>query len=114
LSWRLTIRHGSDVKREQFDSLDDAIAELERRAEAIRAEGRMEDVKMIREYAGADRVHARLELSGPGVVRRPEAGLDVMGDGRLVPYRGTVFKQRLEPARGQGAYDALREALSGT
>ena len=111
--WRLTIRHGSEVEREQLDSLDAAIAELERRAEAIRAEGPIEDVKMIRQYAAADRVHARLELSGPGVLRRPEAGLDVMGDGRLVPYRGTVFKKPLEPAQGQSAYEAVREALSG-
>ena len=63
--------------------------------------------------AGADRVHARLEVSGPGLLRRTEAGLDVMGDGRLVPYRGTVFKKQLDPARGQNAYDAVREALRG-
>jgi hypothetical protein len=111
--WRLTIRHGSEVERERLDSLDAAIAELERRGEEIRAERPLDDVKMIREYPGADRVHARLEVSGPGLLRRPEAGLDVMGDGRLVPYRGTVFKKQLDPARGQNAYDAVREALRG-
>jgi hypothetical protein len=112
LSWRLTIRHGSEVKRERFDSLDAAIAELERRAEAIRSEGPLEGVKMFRDYAPDQRVHARLEVSGPGRVRRPEAGLDVMGDGRLVPYRGAIFKKRLEVADGQSPYDAVRESLS--
>jgi hypothetical protein len=58
-------------------------------------------------------VAARLEISGPGTIRRPEAGLDVMGDGALVPYRGAIFKRRLEPARGESPFDAVWEALGG-
>jgi len=111
LSWRLTIRHGSDVDRERFDHLDDALSELRRRAEAIRAEGPLDDVSMIRDYGHEIRVHARLELSGSGI-RGPEAGVDVMGDGRLVPYRGGIFKRQLEPSDGGTAYDAIREALA--
>jgi hypothetical protein len=34
-----------------------------------------------------------------------------MGDGALVPYRGAIFKRRLEPARGQSPFDALADAL---
>jgi hypothetical protein len=56
-------------------------------------------------------VAARLEISGPGAIRRPEAGLDVMGDGALVPYRGAIFKRRIEPVRGQSPFDAVREAI---
>ena len=111
--WRLTIRHGSEVKREQFASLEDAIAELERRAEAIRDEGRLDEVEMIRTYGPDKRVAARLELTGPGRIRRPEAGLDVMGDGRLVPYRGAIIKKELEPTGGRTAYEAVRAALGG-
>jgi hypothetical protein len=111
--WRLTIRHGSEVKREQLDNLDDAVEELERRAEAIRSEGPLEEVSMLRTFEPEQRVHARLEVTGPGRIRRPEAGLDVMGDGRLVPYRGVIFKKPLEPRRGQSAYDAVRAALRG-
>jgi hypothetical protein len=111
LSWRLTIRHGSDVKRHRFDGLDDALAELKRRADSIRAEGPLEDVEMIRAYKSEQRVHARLEITGPGRIRRPEAGLDVMGDGSLVAYTGAVFKKRLEPRDGQTPFDAVREAL---
>jgi hypothetical protein len=113
VSWRLTVRHGSEVKRERLDSLDDAIAELERRAEAIRGEGRLDEVNMFRSYGPEKRVAARLEVTGPGRIRRPEAGLDVMGDGRVVPYRGAIFKRKLEPGRDETAYDAVRAALRG-
>jgi hypothetical protein len=111
MSWKLTTRHGSEVNRKQFARLDEALAELERRAEAIRAEGPLEDLQMLREYKSGQRVHARLELTGPGLVRRADAGLDVMGDGALVPYRGAIFKKRLEVADSQSAYEAVREAL---
>jgi hypothetical protein len=109
----LTIRHGSDVERERFESLDEALAELQRRAEAIRAEGPLEDVSMIRDYGAEVQVHARLELSLGGGLRRREAGIDVMGDGRLVPYSGAIRKKRL-PFDGDGnAFEALRGALKG-
>ena len=39
---KLTIRHGSNVSSEQFESLDEAIDELRRRAEEIRSEGPLE------------------------------------------------------------------------
>lgn len=110
-AWQLTIRHGSEVRRESFESLDEACLELERRAEAIRQEGPVAEAKMFRTYEPGDQVHARLEVSGPGWVRGPEAGVDVMGDGKLVPYRGAIFKKKLEPRRSQSAYEAVREAL---
>ena len=112
MSWRLTVRHGSDVRRERFEDLDDALAELRRRAEAVQAEGRLEDVSMIRDYGHEIRVAARVELSGRGGIRRPEAGLDVMGDGKLVPYRGAIVKRPLEPADGDTPYDAIRAELA--
>jgi hypothetical protein len=112
-SYRLTIRHGSEVERERFESPDDAVAELERRAEEIRAEGGLGEVKMLRTYEPGQRVHARIEVTGPGLVRRLAAGVDVMGDGAVVPYRGAVFKKRLEPRDGHDAYAAVLDALAG-
>jgi hypothetical protein len=111
--WRLTVRHGSKVKREELDSLDEAIAEMERRVDAIRAEGPLDEVTMFRSYGPERRVAARLELTGPGRIRRPEAGIDVMGDGRLVPFRGTIFKRELEAGGGESAYETVRAAVSG-
>lgn len=66
---------------------------------------------MLRTYGPEQQVAARLELSGAGLIRRAEAGIDVMGDGALVPYRGAIVKKRLEPEPGGSAYDAVREAL---
>ncbi|HYU59528.1 MAG TPA: hypothetical protein VEK39_02105 [Solirubrobacterales bacterium] len=109
-AWRLTVRHGSQVERERYETLDDALAQLQRRAEQIRAGGGLEEAAMLRTYEPGEQVEARLELTGSGLVRRPEAGLDVMGDGALVPYRGAIFKRRLE-SRSANAYEAVRRTL---
>jgi hypothetical protein len=69
------------------------------------------EVKAFRTYEPQDRVHARLAVMGPGLLRRPEAGIDVMGDGALVPYRGAIFRKRLDPGGGQSTYDAVRHTL---
>ncbi len=112
-AYRLTVRHGPKVKRESFDNLDEAIATMERRAEEVRREGPLREVRALRDYEPGDRVHARLELSAGGMLRGREAGVDVMGDGALVPYQGAVRKRRLEPGRDQSAFDAVRGALAG-
>ena len=105
------IRHGPRVERESFGSLDEAIAAMERRGNEIRAEGPMEEISALRDYAPGQRVHARLELSTGGVLRGREAGVDVMGDGTVVPYVGVIRKRKLEPGDGQTPFDAVREAL---
>ena len=110
-AYRLTIRHGPKVERETYQMLDDALEALERRAEEVRHEGPLEEVGALRDFAPGRRVHARLELSTGGVFRGREAGLDVMGDGALVPYTGVIRKRRLEPPDGETALDAVRDAL---
>jgi hypothetical protein len=112
-AYRLTVRHGPKVERESFETLDDAVKALERRAEEVRREGPLAGVNALRDYGPGQRVHARLELSTGGLLRGREAGLDVMGDGALVPYTGVVRKRRLEPSGDESAFDAVREALAG-
>jgi hypothetical protein len=99
------------VRREGFASLDEAIRALERGALQIRGEGPLEEVSTLRDFEPRDRVHARLEVSTGDLIRGSEAGIDVMGDGTLLPYAGVVRKRRLELRGGQTAFDALREAL---
>ena len=106
----MTVRHGSRVDRESHENLDGAIEEMSRRAEEIRGEGPLEEVEMLRRFGPEDRVAARLEISAPGL-RGRDAGVDVRGDGSIVAYRGGVIRRELEPAGGQSAYDAVREAL---
>jgi hypothetical protein len=109
--WRLTVRHGSEVDRESFDTAELAIAELERRAESIKSGGPLEPVAGFRDYRPSEQVAARFEVSGPrGLRRGREAGLDVMGDGRFVAYTGSILKRVLD--RGN-PIEALREELAG-
>ncbi len=111
--FKLTIRHGSKVKRESFATLAEAAAALRERAEAIRAEGDLPQVSAFRTYEPSARVHARLEISTGGPLRGRDAGIDVMGDGGLVPYLGGITRKPIEPAEGQSAFDAVAEALGG-
>jgi hypothetical protein len=80
---------------------------------AIRAEGTLQSASFIRTYEPAVRVHGRVEVTAPGFLRRATAGVDVKGDGAVVPYRGAIFKKPLEPAGGESEIDAVRRALSG-
>ena len=99
------------MKHERFASLEEAVEALERRARQIRSEGPLDEVGSLRDFEPGQQVHARLELSTGGLLRGREVGLDVMGDGALVPYTGVVRKRRLEPRDGETAFDAVREAL---
>jgi hypothetical protein len=110
-AWRLVIRHGPRVERQKFEDLDTALAAMERRAGEIRAEGPLEEISALRDYSPAAQVHARLELSSGGPLRGREAGVDLMGDGALIPYVGVVRKRRLEPPVRGSAFDAVRDAL---
>jgi hypothetical protein len=110
--YRLTVRHGSRVVRERFDDLDEAVAQLRRRAEEVRGEGPLDTVKAFRDYEPAKRVAARIELSSGGWLRGREAGVDVMGDGTLVPYEGGIRREPLEAGQGRSAFEAVRKAMS--
>jgi hypothetical protein len=99
------------VERERLDSLDAALAALREHAERIRTEGPLEPVKTLREFDPEEQVAARLEISTRGLFRSRDAGVDVKGDGRLVPYRGSIFKRPIEAREGQTAYDVVREVL---
>jgi hypothetical protein len=80
-------------------------------AEAVIAEGPLPERKMIRTYEPEKQVAARLEISSGGWLGGDTAGVDVMGDGRVVPFRGGVLRRELEPRGGGSAYDAVRKAL---
>jgi hypothetical protein len=99
------------VRTERFDELDDAIAAM--RAEAVRivAGGSVEPVTGFREYAPGEQVSARLELATGGMLRGRGAGIDVMGDGALVPYFGTLRRRRLEGRTPDQAFASVGEAL---
>jgi hypothetical protein len=109
--WKLTVRHGSEVEHESFDELDRAVAAMRERALAIRAEGPAKPISSLRDFGPEQQVHARLQLTGRGLLRKPVAGVDVRGDGTFMPFRGGVTREELDPAAHETPFDAVREAL---
>jgi hypothetical protein len=110
-TFRLTIRNGSKVDREKFGTLEEAIAALRSHAERICSEDDLEPISVIRTYEPGDLVRARLEISTGGPLRSRDAGVDVMGDGGLVPFRGGVFRKELGAGEGRNAYEAVEQAM---
>ncbi len=86
---------------------------MRRWALAIRAEGPVRAVSSLRDYGPGDQVHARLQLSGRGRLRKPTAGVDVRGDGTFVPFAGGVRREELDPTDYDTPFDAVRENLAG-
>jgi hypothetical protein len=111
MSWKLTVRHGSDVTHERFEDLDRAVATMRERAFAIRAEGPAKAVSALRDFTPREQVHARLQLTGRGLLRKPTAGVDVRGDGTFVPFRGGVAREELDPTDYDTPFDVVREEL---
>jgi hypothetical protein len=109
--WKVTIRHGSRVGREKFDSLDEAIDEARRRVDEIRREDRLPPIEVFRKHAPGQRVNARIEVSGPGLIRSAEGGIDVMGDGHAIAYVGAVRKETIDADSLDQAFERLRSML---
>lgn len=110
-AWKLSVRHGSDVSHQSFDDLGEAVAEMRRRALAIRSQGPVKEVSALRDFKPADQVQARLQIAGKGLLRKPVAGVDVRGDGTFVPYRGGVRREELDPTHSDTPFDLVRETL---
>lgn len=77
----------------------------------IRAGGSVKKVSVVRDFEPGDQVQARLQLSGKGWLRKSVAGIDVRGDGTLMPYRGGVRREELDPADHDSPFDLVRETL---
>jgi len=112
-AWKLTVRHGSDVEHVSFGELGEAVAAMRERALEIRAEGPVKGVSSLRDFGPEEQVHARLQLSGKGLIRKPVAGIDVRGDGTFMPYRGWVRREELDPSKHETPFDLVRETLEG-
>lgn len=110
--WKLTVRHGSDVSHQGYEDLDEAVAAMRERALAIRAEGPVKGVSALRDFGPEQQIHARLQLSGKGLLRKPVAGIDVRGDGTFMPYRGGIGREELDPTGYDTPFDAVRETLA--
>jgi len=109
--WKLTIRDGPDVSHRGFDDLGEAVATMREQAMEIRAQGPLRSASMLRDFAPADQVRARLQISGRGLLRKPVAGVDVRGDGTFLAFRGGVGREELDPTHHETPFDLVRETL---
>jgi hypothetical protein len=114
VSWRITFRRGSKVGREKFATLDEAIAEARRRVEEVQREGGLPTISAFRKHTPDQRVEARIEISGPGLFRSREGGIDVMGNGSAIAYTGAIRKETIEADSLDDALEQLRTALAPT
>jgi hypothetical protein len=66
---------------------------------------------MLRTFAPADQVAGRVEVSTGGFLRRgADAGVDVMGDGRFVAFRGGIRREEVEIG-GDSPWTAVHRLL---
>lgn len=99
------------MSREKVETLDEALAEARGAVDEVRREGGLPAISAFRDYTPDRRVHARIELDGPGLLRGKQGGVDVMGDGTVVPYIGAIRKRELGADSLDDAFDRLGEAL---
>jgi len=85
---------------------------MKRQTQVIRQEGPLDEVSAIRDYGPGQRVHARLELATGRLFGRRQAGIDLMGDGALVPFVGVIRKEPIEVHGSESPFEAVREALA--
>jgi hypothetical protein len=111
LTYRLTVRRGTKVSRRKFGDLAEAVGAMQSEATAVAEAGPLPEVSLMRRFDPAQRVAARLEISSGRWFTGRAAGVDVMGDGRVVPFAGGVARRELEPGTGESPYDAVRREL---
>jgi hypothetical protein len=99
------------VDHASFEGLDEAVNAMRARAFEIRAEWPVAGVSSLRDFGPEQQVHARLQLSGKGLLRKPVAGVDVRGDGTFMPFRGSLRREELDPTHHETPFDLVRETL---
>lgn len=110
-AYTLTVREGPRVERTKHKTLAGAVEELRRRTEQLRAEGGLPGVSMLRDFGPEQLVKARLEISTGSLLRKREAGVDLMGDGSLVPFAGGLVRKPLKDAGPDDYEQAITAVL---
>ena len=111
MSWRVTVRNGPRVERQDAATLAQALDLLETEARAAANTTRRGTIDVrVRRFEPGDQVAVRVELRGPGV----RAGFDVRGDGAVQAWTGRVRRRLVEPEGGETPFEALRRRVQST
>ena len=113
MSWRVTVRNGPRVERQDAATLAQALELLETEARAAANTTRRGTIDVrVRRFEPGDQVAVRAELAGPGRWRPAiRAGFDVRGDGEVEAWTGRVRREPLALEDGEGPYEAMRRAV---
>ena len=116
MAFRIVTRNGAKVTRQRAASLGEALDLVERYGRGLAAQPRRQEVDLrFRAFSPADQVAARVEVSGPQRWRPAvRAGIDVRGDGGVVPWTGHGSREPIGAQDAESPYDALRRALQST
>jgi hypothetical protein len=108
--YKLTARVSGKVRHEDFATLEEALAGLERSGLSLQgqADAAVVGGSLMRRFQPEQQVTARLEISGHGV----HCGVDIRGDGSAVPFTGRVRRKEIDRRRDESTYEALRRAMS--
>jgi hypothetical protein len=109
--YRITVRVGPKVEREDYDHLGQAIAAIERRGRDLERNAHAHTVggTLMRKLEPKRQVIGRIELRGPGRLR---GGVDIRGDGSAEAFTGRLRREVVVQLRGENAYKALRRTLA--
>jgi hypothetical protein len=114
MAYRVTVRHGSAVRRSRAGSLAEALDALESAARDIARTSRPKTVEMrVRRWEPGDQVVGRVEITGPQrFAPSVRAGVDVRGDGSMTAHVGRARREAVAERDDESALQALRRALS--
>jgi hypothetical protein len=111
VSWRVTVRDGPRIERQDAATLAEALDLLETETRAAATTTRRGPIDLrVRRFEPGDQVAVRAELRGRGV----RAGFDVRGDGAVQAWTGRVRRRLVEPEGAETPYEALRRAVQST
>ncbi len=113
--WVLTVRDGPRVSRQRYDTLDEALTELEERAAELAGQASRTEVTFFaRRIDPGAQVAIRLEVAGPWRQGSLRGGVDLRGDGSAEAFTGRVRRSLIEQRRGESATAALRRVLGAS
>lgn len=106
--FHVTARTGSEAQRLTVDSIEEALDTLEAWVKMTVKDGPLGSISAIREYGPDQRVKSRIQIAQGKIWRGKVAGIDVMGDLRCVPYRGSVNRVTLTPQGDENPFEVVR------